>query len=88
LKTTTKENKMTRQYNAKQLAKALAEVDAQIVRMERITDEYETLVAAFPAAVPEHISAAYYAAHHALEALRHDRAGVELNPLTAEYALS
>jgi len=71
---------MTKHLNARQLAKALAEIDAQIARMEYIVSDYEALGTLYPAAVPSYIYDAWNTAHDAVTALRMERDRIELNP--------
>lgn len=71
---------MTKRLNARQLAKALADIDAQITRMEYILSDYDALGTLYPVAVPEYVGDAWNAAHDALAALREHRSRVELNP--------
>jgi hypothetical protein len=71
---------MTRRLTTRQLAKALAEIDAQILRMEMILSDFDAFPKLCPAGIPDAVGDAWNAAHDALAALREHRAEVELNP--------
>lgn len=71
---------MTKHLNARQLTKALAEIDAQIMRMEYILSDYEALGTLYPDRAPEFIYDAWNAANSALDSLRYHRTQIERNP--------
>jgi hypothetical protein len=69
-----------RRLTGRQLAKALADIDAQIMRLEYILSDFNAFTVLCPDGIPEYVSDAWNATHDALTALREHRSRVEMNP--------